>query len=68
MTAVIADTDAVQRVARENVEDAAREGLDYVELRFSPYFHRVRSTSIPRRLLQRLSPALPRGARQPASA
>ena len=38
MTAVIADTDAVRRVARENVEDAAREGLDYVELRFSPYF------------------------------
>jgi adenosine deaminase len=38
MTAVIADTAAVRRVARENVEDAAGEGLDYVELRFSPYF------------------------------
>jgi adenosine deaminase len=38
MTAVIADTAAVRRVARENVEDAANEGLDYVELRFSPYF------------------------------
>jgi adenosine deaminase len=38
MTAAIADTDAVRRVACENVEDAAREGLDYVELRFSPYF------------------------------
>ena len=38
MTAVIADLDAVRRVARENVEDAAREGLDYVELRFSPFF------------------------------
>jgi adenosine deaminase len=38
MTAVVADTDAVRRIARENVEDAARDGLDYVELRFSPYF------------------------------
>jgi adenosine deaminase len=38
MTAVLADTDAVRRIARENVLDARRDGLDYVELRFSPYF------------------------------
>ncbi|HEY5891816.1 MAG TPA: adenosine deaminase [Chthoniobacterales bacterium] len=38
MTAVLAGPDACQRIARENVEDAYREGLDYVELRFSPYF------------------------------
>jgi adenosine deaminase len=38
MTAVLADTDACRRIARENVEDAQRDGLDYVELRFSPYF------------------------------
>ncbi|HTJ27625.1 MAG TPA: adenosine deaminase [Candidatus Limnocylindria bacterium] len=38
MTAVLADVDACRRIARENVEDAQRDGLDYVELRFSPYF------------------------------
>jgi adenosine deaminase len=38
MTAVLADADACRRIARENVEDAQRDGLDYVELRFSPYF------------------------------
>src|SRR4051794_14627443 len=38
MVSVLADVDACRRIARENVEDAEREGLDYVELRFSPYF------------------------------
>src|SRR5882672_2811045 len=38
MTAVLADDDACRRVARENVEDAKREGIDYIELRFSPWF------------------------------
>ena len=38
MIAVLGDYDACQRIARENVEDAKAEGLDYVELRFSPYF------------------------------
>ncbi len=33
---VLADLDACRRVAYECVEDAAREGIDYVEIRFSP--------------------------------
>jgi adenosine deaminase len=33
---VLASLDACRRVAYENVEDAARNGLHYVELRFSP--------------------------------
>lgn len=38
MTGVLVDYDACRRVAYENVEDAAREGLDYIELRYSPWF------------------------------
>ncbi len=38
MTKILVDYDAVRRVARENVEDAAREGIDHIELRFSPWF------------------------------
>lgn len=38
MASVLGDEDACRRVARENVEDAHREGLAHVELRFSPLF------------------------------
>lgn len=38
MTGVLADYDACRRVARENVEDASKEGIRYIELRFSPCF------------------------------
>jgi adenosine deaminase len=38
MIGVLADYDACRRVAFENVEDAFREGIDYIELRFSPLF------------------------------
>jgi adenosine deaminase len=38
MMGVLVNYDACRRVAYENVEDARREGLDYVELRFSPWF------------------------------
>ncbi|WP_112291994.1 adenosine deaminase [Rahnella sp. AN3-3W3] len=35
---VLGDLDACRRIAKENVEDAARAGLHYTELRFSPYY------------------------------
>jgi len=35
---VMVDYDAVRRIVRENLEDAVAEGIDYVELRFSPAF------------------------------
>ena len=38
MTAVLGDADACRRIAWEHVEDAKREGIDYIELRFSPWF------------------------------
>ena len=38
MTRVLADANACRRITRENVEDAQREGIDYLELRFSPFF------------------------------
>ena len=38
MTTVLGDIDACRRIARENVEDAKGEGIDYIELRFSPWF------------------------------
>jgi adenosine deaminase len=38
MMDVLVDYDACRRVAYENVEDAQREGIDYIELRFSPWF------------------------------
>ncbi|WKE67520.1 adenosine deaminase [Gallaecimonas kandeliae] len=38
MVKVLGDLDACYRVAYENVEDAARVGIDYTELRFSPWY------------------------------
>jgi adenosine deaminase len=38
MVGILVDYDACRRIAYENVEDAQSEGIDYVELRFSPWF------------------------------
>jgi len=36
--AILVDYDACQRIAYENVKSAKQEGIDYIELRFSPWF------------------------------
>jgi adenosine deaminase len=38
VTSVLVDYDACRRIAAENVENAQAEGIDYLELRFSPWF------------------------------
>lgn len=38
LTKAMVDYDACRRIAYENVEDAFNEGIDYLELRFSPLF------------------------------
>jgi len=38
LTKVMVNYDAISRIAYENVEDAQNEGINYIELRFSPLF------------------------------
>ena len=52
-TAVMVNYDACRRIAYENVEDAKREGMDYIELRFSPWFmvaQRMATTLVAQRM------------------
>ena len=50
------DENAIRRIAYENVEDAALEGLDYIELRFSPFFmaqaHRLDAGMVTRAVVE----------------
>jgi adenosine deaminase len=36
--AILVDGEACRRIAYENIQDAQRDGIDYIELRFSPGF------------------------------
>lgn len=38
MGKILVNYDACRRIAYENIEDALKEGIDYIELRFSPWF------------------------------
>lgn len=38
MVGILTNYDICRRIAYENIEDAKKEGIDYIELRFSPWF------------------------------
>lgn len=63
MTAVMVDYDAVRRIAYENVEDAFREGIDYIELRFSPWFMAQPNNLDPRGVTEAVVDGIRAGAR-----
>jgi adenosine deaminase len=62
LTAVMVDYDAVRRIAYENVEDAKNEGLDYVELRFSPWFMAEANRLDPGGVVEAVAEGTSRGA------
>jgi adenosine deaminase len=63
MTEVLVDRDACRRIAYENVEDAARERIDYVELRFSPWFMAERHQLDPAAVVEAVAEGAEAGAR-----
>jgi adenosine deaminase len=63
MTRVLMDYDACRRVAYENVEDALREGIDYVELRFSPWFMAESNGLAPEGVVEAVTDGVAAGAR-----
>jgi len=63
MTAVLVDEDACRRVAYENVEDARLDGIDYLELRFSPSFMAAAHGLDPAAVVGALADGVAAGAR-----
>jgi adenosine deaminase len=63
MMAVLVDYDACRRVAYENVEDARQEGIDYVELRFSPWFMAESHSLDPAGVVEAVAGGVEAGAR-----
>lgn len=64
MVGVLADTDACRRIAYENVVDAHQEGLDYVELRFSPLFMAQPHRLDPREVVEAVIDGVEAGRRE----
>lgn len=64
MVGVLADDKACRRVAYENVLDAQGEGLDYVELRFSPLFMAQPHHLHPQRVVEAVIDGVEAGRRE----
>jgi adenosine deaminase len=60
---VLVDYEACRRVAYENIQDAHREGLDYLELRFSPWFMAEPHRLDPHRVVEAVVEGVSQGAR-----
>lgn len=63
MREILVDFDACRRIAYENVEDAKREGIDYLELRFSPWFMAERHGLVPEGVVEAVLDGLAAGRR-----
>lgn len=61
---ILVDADACKRVAYENVVDAKNEGLDYVELRFSPWFMAQRHGLDPQEVIEACLDGIRTGERE----
>ena len=64
LTLVLADLDACRRVALENVQDAAKEGLSHVELRFSPCFMSMPHKLDPAAVTEAIADGIDAGVRE----
>ncbi len=63
MIKVLAHPDACRRVAYENVADAHREGIDHIELRFSPWFMASAHQLAPEAVVEAVVDGVQAGAR-----
>jgi adenosine deaminase len=64
MVGVLVDYDACRRIAFENVEDAASEGIDYIELRYSPWFMAEANALNPQGVVEAVSEGIRAGEQQ----
>ena len=63
MIGVLVDYAACRRIAFENVVDAQREGIDYIELRFSPWFMAEPNGLDPAGVVEAVADGVEQGAR-----